>query len=124
MTGASPRVVKRRWRFYTTARGASPVAEFLDELSDDEAVHVAAAMKDVRKNGLPAAKHLRGDIYEVIADGPNRSFRVLFAGEGSHGQVLLAVVAFSKKTQKAPPRMLTLANERLIDWRRRGRKTR
>ncbi|MGH9137202.1 MAG: type II toxin-antitoxin system RelE/ParE family toxin [Acidimicrobiales bacterium] len=48
----------------------------------------------------------------------------MFAAEGSRGQVLLAVSAFSKKTQKTPPREITLAERRLGDWRRRGRRTR
>lgn len=78
-------------------------------------------MADARKNGLPAAKHLRGDIYEVVADGPTRTFRVLFGAEGRYSQVLLAVVGFNKKTQKTPPRILDLAVTRLADWRRRGK---
>lgn len=77
-------------------------------------------MADVRKNGLPAAKHLRGDVYEAVADGPKRTFRILFATEGRYSQILLAVVAFAKKTRKTPPRMLELADKRLKDWRRRG----
>jgi phage-related protein len=52
------------------------------------------------------------------------SYRVLFATEGARGQVLLAVSAFSKKTQKTPPREITLAERRLADWRRRARRTR
>ena len=115
---------KRQWRPYKTVGGADPVGAFLDELTDEELAQVAAAMLDVKNSGLPAAKHLRGDVYEVIADGPTRSFRVLFAAEGRYGQVLLAVVAFSKKTQKTPGRMLDLADKRLADWRRRGAKSR
>jgi phage-related protein len=69
---------------------------------------------------LPAAKHLRGDIYEIRADAPTRSFRLLFSGEGRFKQVLLSLSAFSKKTQKTPPRELELAERRLRDWRDRG----
>ena len=47
-------------------------------------------------------------------------FRVLFAEEGSRGQVLLALEGFNKKTQKTPPSMIKLAKRRLADWRRRG----
>lgn len=49
-----------------------------------------------------------------------RDLRVLFAGEGSRGQVLLALEAFNKKTQKTPPSIVKLAKRRLADWRRRG----
>jgi Phage derived protein Gp49-like (DUF891) len=71
--------------------------------------------------GLPVARHLRGDIYEVRATGAHSAYRVLFATEGSRGQVLLAVSAFSKKTHKTLPREIALAQRRLADRPRRGR---
>lgn len=98
---------------------------FLDELTDEEAAAVVAGMKEVADRGLPAARHLRGDVYEVRADASTRSFRVLFSGEGRHGHVLLSLSAFEKRTQKTPPRELELAEDRLRDWRRRsGHKSR
>lgn len=77
-------------------------------------------MKDVVKRGLSAAKHLRGDIYEVRADAATRSFRVLFSTEGRYSQVLLSLSAFEKLTQKTPPRELELALTRLREWMTRG----
>ena len=91
-------------------------------LPSDDRDEILAAMKDVQRNGLPVARHLRGDIYEVRATGARAAYRVLFATEGSRGQVLLAVSAFSKKTQKTPPGELALAERRLADWRRRARR--
>ncbi|HLY31320.1 MAG TPA: type II toxin-antitoxin system RelE/ParE family toxin [Ktedonobacterales bacterium] len=112
---------KRRWRPYRTAGGSEPVRDFIRRLSDEDAAEVAAAMKDVVEDGLPAARHLRGEIYEVRADGQTQSFRILFAPEGRYGQVLLALEAFSKKTQKTPDQAIKLAERRLTDWRSRGR---
>lgn len=77
-------------------------------------------MKDVQINGLDAARHLKGDVYEVRADGRSATYRVLFATEGAQSQVLLGLSAFSKKTQKTPPAEITLAERRLWDWRSRG----
>jgi len=59
-------------------------------------------MKDVALGGLSVSRHLRGDIYEVRVDGDRQSYRVLFAAEGAKGQVLLALEAFSKKSQRTP----------------------
>jgi hypothetical protein len=42
-----------------------------------------------------------------------RHFRVLFAAEGQKSQILLAVEAFEKKTQRTPPRLIDLAG---IGW--------
>jgi phage-related protein len=79
-------------------------------------------MKEVAREGLRVARHLRGDIWEVRVEAENAAFRVLFSTEGRAQQVLLALEAFSKKTQKTPARTIRLAEQRLADWRRRGRK--
>ena len=78
-------------------------------------------MKDVQEAGLDAARHLRGEIYEVRADGDGQTFRILFAPEGRRSQILLALEMFSKKTQKTPPEKIQLAERRLAEWRRRGK---
>lgn len=118
---AGPPSVKRRWRFYQTAAGRRPVRDFLDGLSGDDLAAVLGAMRDVTRNGLVAARHVRGDIYEVREDGDRQAFRILFAPEGRTGQVLLALEGFSKKTRKTPPAEIELAERRLADWRERGR---
>jgi len=112
---------RRRWRMYRTSSGSSPVREFLAALDDDAATAIAAAMRDVAIEGLGAARHLRGEIYEVRASGDRQAFRVLFANEGRRGQILLGLEAFSKKTQRTPPPKIALAERRLQDWRTRGR---
>jgi phage-related protein len=112
---------KRRWRDHRTSAGRRPIKEFIGELSDTDAAAVVAAMRDVREAGLAAARHLRGEIYEVRADGARQTFRILFAPEGRRSQVLLALDGFSKKTQKTPPEKIQLAERRLADWRRRGK---
>ncbi|HKG04186.1 MAG TPA: type II toxin-antitoxin system RelE/ParE family toxin [Conexibacter sp.] len=111
---------RRRWRDYRTASGRRPVVEFIHRLSDRDAAAVHAGMADVRERGLRAARHLDGEIWEVRADGDRVIYRVLFAQEGSRGQILLALEAFNKKTRQTPPATIALARRRLDDWRRRG----
>jgi hypothetical protein len=57
-------------------------------LSDEDAAEVAAAMSDVREEGLSVACHLRGAMYEVRVDGRDIAIRILFAQEGKKGRVL------------------------------------
>ena len=114
---------RRRWRDYRTPAGRRPVSEFIDRLSDADAASVVAAMKEVALAGTAVARHLRDDIYEVRADGDRTIYRILFAPEGRHGQVLLALDAFAKKTRKTPPRAISLAERRLRDWRARAAPT-
>lgn len=114
-------VAKRRWRFYETASGRKPVREQLDALDADHAAEITAAMAEIRREGRRAAKHLRGDVWEVKADYKGLAYRVLFAEEGDQGQVCLALELFNKKSQKTPPQTIALAERRLRDWRKRGR---
>lgn len=95
--------------------------DFVGGLSDADAAAVAAGMKDVKLNGNRVARHLGGDIYEVRVAGESQAIRILYATEGKEDQVLLALEAFSKKTQKTPPQTIRLANRRLNDWRSRTR---
>jgi phage-related protein len=111
---------KRRWRHYETRAGRQPVKEFLETLSEEDVAAVAVAMKEVREKGLRSARHLHGKIYEVRTSGNRVVYRLLIAPQGRRSQVLLALVVFSKKTQKTPPQLIRLAQQRLRDWERRG----
>lgn len=111
---------KRRWRDYRTAAGRRPVREFILQLSSKERAKIVAAMREVEQEGLAAARHLRGEIYEVRASTETQQFRVLFATEGRYQHILLSLEGFSKKTQKTPPDKITLAEQRLKDWREHG----
>ncbi len=93
---------------------------FLDGLPGGEAAEIVAAMKEVASRGLSAARHLRGDLWEVRVEGENRAYRVIFSLEGRFHQVLLALAVFTKKTQQTPLRTIRLAESRLADWRNRG----
>jgi phage-related protein len=110
----------RRWRHYRTAAGRKPVKEFIDGLTDRDAAAVVAAMEEVQAEGLSAARHLGGKLYEVRADGIGVIYRILFAPQGRRSQVLLTLVALRKKTRKTPPQVIRLAKQRLRDWEARG----
>lgn len=107
-----------RWRDYRSGSGARPLKAFIDALGDEDAAVVLAAMKEVAESGLEAARHLRGDIYEIRADGDRRTFRLLFAQETKF--ILLALSGFTKKTRKAPLSEIARAEARPKDWRSRG----
>jgi phage-related protein len=112
---------KFRWRFYETETGNSPVKRFLDDLRAEDVAEVLAEMKHVSNEGLRAARHVRGEIYEVRATAEAHAYRVLFAKEGQTRIVLLALEGFPKKSQKCPPSKIALAEARLKEWRKRGK---
>ncbi|HLH14687.1 MAG TPA: type II toxin-antitoxin system RelE/ParE family toxin [Solirubrobacteraceae bacterium] len=113
--------MRRRWRHYETAAGRRPVLEFIRTISDADKAAILAAMQEVRRDGVRAARHLRSDLFEVRADGERVIYRVIFAREGAHGHILLSLAAFNK-TRKTPPQQIELAARRLRDWRSRARK--
>ncbi len=106
------------WRRYRTAAGTDPIADFLDGLNVADRREVLAAMNAVRLEGVRAARHLRGDIYEVRIRTPTGQYRVLFSQESR--SVLLALLAYAKRSRRAPRQILEIAEHRLRDWRERG----
>ena len=78
---------------------------------DNGASHLLAplAVAAVRDHGLQAARHLDGEIWEVRVDGYRVIYRILFAQEGSRGQILLALEGLNKKSRKTPPATIALA---------------
>lgn len=111
---------KRHWRDYETESGNRPVKEFLMSLTSNDRAAIQAEMAIVKRQGVRAARHLRGEIYEVRIKGTNVIYRILFAREGKYKQVLLALEGFNKKTQETPAHFIEVAETRLTDWQSRA----
>jgi phage-related protein len=112
---------KRQWRDYQTESGARPIKDFLLALPDEDRAAILAEMEHVREHGTSVARHVRQDIYEVRAIYNTKAYRILFACEGRFHHILLALDGFQKKTQQTPQAHMKLAEQRLTDWRRRGK---
>ena len=112
---------KRQWRDYQTENGARPIKDFLLALPDEDRAAILEEMEYVRKHGKSVARHLHKDIYEARAIYNTKAYRILFACEGRFNHVLLALEGFQKKTQQTPKAHIKLAEQRLADWRRRGK---
>src|SRR5215471_9315051 len=112
---------KRQWRDYHTASGARPIRDFLLALPDEDRAAILEEMEHVRQHGTTVARHVRQGIYEIRAIYDTKAYRILFACEGRFHQGLLALNGFQKKTQQTPPAHIKLAEQRLADWRRRGK---
>jgi phage-related protein len=112
---------KRQWRDYQTENGARPIKDFLLALPDEDRAAILEEMEYVREHGTSVALHVRKDIYEVRAFYNTKAYRILFACEGRFNHVLLALEGFQKKTQQTPKAQIKVAEQRLADWRRRGK---
>jgi|ERR1041385_7186673 phage-related protein len=109
---------QQRWRWYRTASGNAPVKDFLDDISAVDRAAIVAAMNEIRREGLGAARRLDDDLWEVRAVGVKAHYRLIFAHEGR--RVLLALDAFDKDSQRTPLRILRRARQRLADWHQRA----
>jgi len=112
---------KRQWRDYQTENGVRPIKDCLLALPDEDRAAILEEMEHVRKHGKSVARHLHKDIYEVRAIYNTKAYRILFACEGRFNHILLSLEGFQKKTQQTPRANIKLAEQRLADWRRRGK---
>jgi hypothetical protein len=104
-------VAKPRWRAYRTLSGRQPVRDFLMAVPSADRAAVVAAMEDVAAHGLAAARHLRGDVWEVRADGDRIAYRVLFSAEGaSRSSSLRSTPLRRGPAGRRPPRRSSLPN--------------
>jgi len=98
-------------RFYVSASGRVPVADYLRELPTDRAEPVYAALKDLGLHGLEGAevkaRHIEGKLWE-LKFSIDRVFYVVVTGPE-----MVLLHAYKKQGQKAPPRELEVARKRM-----------
>jgi phage-related protein len=68
-------------------------------------------------------EHIGGDLHAVRVFVEGSTYRLLYAYEGRHDHVLLALHCLHKKDRKLPLRARRLAERRLRDRRYRGQET-
>lgn len=99
------------------------IVEFINAQPPSVIADIITEMKCVEHEGLSAARKLRGDIWEARITCDTNIYCLLFAPVGNHSHILLALECFQKKTQKTPPAQIKLAEARLADWVRRGKRS-
>jgi phage-related protein len=102
-----------RLRYYSTARGARPVAEYIEGLSRNDQAVIAAAFIEVAERGFEARgvtfRQIEGKLWEIRI-GPHRVFYVLLRDED-----IVLLHAYRKQSQKAPTKHLAVARRRMLE---------
>lgn len=102
-------------KFFQTARGESPVEEFIEELEGDVQPRVARAISWLETFGPfikpPYAKKVSGDLYELRILGSNQ-IRILYTSVKGEYYLLHA---FKKKQQKIPTKEIKTALDRATE---------
>jgi phage-related protein len=100
--------------FFRTDSGAEPVRDWLKDLPPEDRREVGRDLMRAQWRwpvGMPLCRPMGDGLWEIRTDLPsNRIARVLVAVDEG---VLVALHAFIKKTQKAPPVELMVARKRL-----------
>ncbi len=102
--------------YYLTLSGRSPVEEYIEKQGDKAGALIDEAIRTFAEE-FPNVEHvsikpLKGKLWEIRVPTKGKAHRVLYA---VITQDLMIVHAFTKKTQKTPPKELKLALKRLKD---------
>ena len=104
-------------KFYKSGAGNEPVREWLLSLQQDEKKTIGEDIKTVQFGwpiGIPVARKVTKDLWEIRSSLHNKIARVIFTVEGSY---IVLLHGFIKKTQKLPEKDLKIAKRRLADLR-------
>ena len=104
-------------KFFKTETGNEPVREWLLSLSQDEKKIIGEDIKTVQFGwpiGMPAARKVSKDLWEVRSNLNSKIARVLFTVDGSK---IILLHGFIKKTQNIPAKELDIVKRRLSNLR-------
>ncbi len=112
----------RTVNYYTTSSGRSPVEEFLDSLTDQQAKKVVWVLRLIERLDIVPTQYFKKlvgteDVWEVRAQSGGNIFRLL--GFFERENLVILTHGFVKKTQKTPPQDIELAQQRKRDYLQR-----
>jgi phage-related protein len=105
--------------FHTTARGSSPVVEFINGLTEEEQAKIRNHLRLLREFGtdlgMPQVKPVSGHkpLWE-LRPLPNRLLYFAYTGRR-----MIILHAFPKRRGRIPPRDIATAERRLAEFLRR-----
>ncbi len=108
--------------FYATSSGRSPVEEFLDSLTDQQAKKVVWVLRLVERLDIVPTQYFKKligaeDIWEIRVQFGGNIFRLL--GFFEQKNLVILTHGFVKKTQKTPLQDIMLAKQRKRDYLQR-----
>ena len=108
----------RKILFYRLDNGRSPIADFLDTLTDKQAEKVFFVLDLIETIDNVSRKFFKklvstDDIWEVRVRYANNIFRLL--GFFENAELVVLNHAFTKKTQKVPKNEIKIAEQRKKD---------
>lgn len=108
--------------FYRTEKGTKPAGQFINSIEDEKLrAKIIRSLKLLeqfgRELGMPDAKHLGNEIYELRTIQSTNIARCLYFF--TVGDKAIVTNGIIKKTQKTPPEVIDLAKMYRADYERR-----
>ena len=108
-----PKKIPLTVRFFRTSTGREPVREWLRNLDRETKKAIGEDIKTVQFGwplGMPVVRKLDRDLWEIRSSLPRSVARVVFT---LHGNTIVLLHGFIKKSQKTPRKDLAVAFDRL-----------
>jgi putative component of toxin-antitoxin plasmid stabilization module len=98
--------------YFRLSSDRSPIASFLDELDLGARAKCLARIRSLAENTVPPGQRekLRGEIWELKIRHSGEQYRFLYSQQSDRVHLL---VAYHKKRQKIPTRLIDQAEENL-----------
>jgi phage-related protein len=110
--------------YFETAKGRCPVQEFIDSLDTRSKARIARTLDLLEqfgiKLGMPYAKHVEGDLWELRTRVGSSQYRIIYFLYS--GGVFILLHAFTKKSGTIPQQDLRTARDRRAEFLARRRR--
>lgn len=109
-------------KFYKTAT-QEPIDDFIVSLDEKTQVKIDSLLKRLRDDpfGLKDySKKLTKDLYELRLYYLNKWIRIIYAFY--KGRIIILLHGFIKKKKRIPKKEIKIAEQRLLDYKKRGEK--
>jgi phage-related protein len=101
--------------FYETEAGRSPVLEWIEDMTEEEAALALGYIEQLRELGtearMPLVRSLRNKLYELRWNASNKHHRIIYFAAPGRKFVLLN--GFTKKRRETPPKEMATAFRRM-----------
>ena len=111
--------------YFETAKGRRPVQEFIDSLDTRSKAKIARTLDLLEqfgiKLGMPYAKHVEGDLWELRTRVGSNQYRLIYLL--FTGRVFILLHGFMKKSGRIPQQDLRTARDRRTEFLTRRRRS-
>jgi phage-related protein len=113
-------ITRTAWEieYFETGKGRCPVQEFIDTLDTRSKAKIARTLDLLEefgiKLGMPYAKHVEGDLWELRTRAGSNQYRIIYLLYT--GEVFILLHGFTKKSGPIPQQDLRAARDRRAEF--------